>query len=342
MIEIARRAGVTQSTVSRILNKKEDMVSEITRQRVLTIARELKYQPNHYARSLKSGKTQCIGITTLTRTTRFMQLFEQVYLGLTYSGIGEAVSGENYRLIFQDVSRQENIIAMAQNKMVDGLIFITFSEAIEKYEQLRKDYLSSLKVPYVIIHSIERDFGPQSVGLTTARAGFMATEHFIQAHQITEIGCVRPNVPVSHCDDLVKGYQEALAHYNLPVRDELVFVSSDYGEESGQQLAEQLVNGRKLPRALFVADDSIARGMLMKFNQAGVRVPQDVALIGFGDEEPAYNSFCGLTCVRQPARAKGYEAGKLLLTLVNNPEEREKEHRIILEPSLVVRKTCGC
>ena len=274
MNEIAKRAGVTQSTVSRILNKKENMVSELTRQRVLTIARELNFQPNHYARSLKSGKTHCIGITTLTRMSRFMQMFEQSCLGLIYSGIGEAVSNGHYRLVFQDVSQQESTIGMAQNKMVDGLIFVTFSEAIEKYEQLRKDYLSNLEVPYVIIHTIERDFGPQSIGLAASRAGFMAVEHFISAHHYTEIACVRPQIPVSHGDDLVKGYQAALAHYNIPFKDELLLVSSNYGEKAGYQLAEQLIDSHKLFRAFFVTDDSIARGevRLPRVREEGCRL----------------------------------------------------------------------
>jgi DNA-binding LacI/PurR family transcriptional regulator len=142
---------------------------------------------------------------------------------------------------------------------------------------------------------------------------------------------------------LVKGFKQGLARYDRTLQPEFIYAAEHLGEKSGYQVAEEMLKGgNPLPRALFVVDDILAYGVIKGFTDAGRRVPQDVAIIGFGDIDSHGTFLTDLTTVRQPARQKGYQAAELLHTLIEHPDERKKPHAIILEPTLTIRRSCGC
>jgi LacI family transcriptional regulator len=343
MIDIAKKAGISRKYVSGIINNNNSIwVSEATRERVLNIAKELKFQPNQFARSLKTGKTNCIGISTLTAGSSFLKQFNNPYLGSVYSGIGDQLGDSNIKLIFQEVNSRSESIDLAQTKMVDGLIFVLFAEAMDYFEQIKTEVLQYLKVPYVVIHSLQDDMGCNSIGLDCIKGGYRMVEHLLQ-HGYSSIGCVKDQGRIPFVENVYLGFQKALAGHNVPLDENMVFVTDGTDIQVGYRLAEQLLQEKHpLPRALFVLDDFICYGMIKKFQEAGVRVPEDIALVAFEDEYLELDNIFEVTALVQPGKEKGRQAAKLLLNLINSPEKYKELQQVILEPRLAIRKTCGC
>jgi LacI family transcriptional regulator len=350
MNDIAIKAKVARSTVSEILNSKPKRnssvrISDATRNNVLSIARQLNFQPNLFAQSLKTGKTGCIGISTLTAGRSFIRRFDEPYLGLVYSGIGRVVSERHYKLIFQDVQHHEEAAQLARQRMVDGIIFIKSSINADQFQDFQEKYLSQLNVPYVIVHSGQDPLGAHCVSLDCVQGGLAATEHLLD-HGHQRIGFVSSELGWSFRDDLYKGYCEALQKHGLSNEKGLLFKTELAGEyhgmEQGFRLADLMIREKNIPGALFVADDATAHGMLACFARNGVRVPEDIALAAFGDEPPFLNIQNGITCLRQPAKVKGRTAAELLFELINDPEKQHAPRHVVLNTELRVRKSCGC
>jgi LacI family transcriptional regulator len=340
---IAQKAGVSEPTVSRVLNSKSK-VTKLSHQRVLKIAKKLNYQPNHFAASLKTGKTNCIGISALTAHASFMTRFNDPYLGSVYSGIGEVLSrANNVKLIFHEVNQQSQSMEMAQKKMVDGMIFILFSKSLEDFEQIKSAVLRKISIPYVVIHSDQLDLSYNNVGTDFIQGGLTVTKHLIN-HGYQSIGCVtRPQPMPSFVANIFKGYQKALAFHHLRCDETMMMTATDTTIPAGYGLAERwLQSQRPLPRALVVLDNLICLGMLKKFREAGVRVPEDIALVTFEDEYPVFDDFFEVTAVVQPGIEKGRRAAELLLAAIDQPPGAIEARQIIVEPYLRVKKSCGC
>ena len=342
MKEIAKKAGVTHATVSRVLNNVDIPVKVDTREKILRIAQKLHYQPNSYARSLKTGKTFNIGVTTFTNGKGLLARFKEPYLGLVYSGIGKAVGMQKYDMVFHDAADETGTTQLALKRMVDGLILNFYSEALSKFESFKQNHLDGLDIPYVIVHSLPDTFDCNSVRMDTEAGTRAAVEHLVH-HKYPSIGYVHRGDSPPHHTALFNGYKKAMQKFSLPMNDNHIFRAEGVREASGYQLAARLLEDKKdLPRAFFSVDDGISIGMLSKFREAGVRVPEDVAIIGFSNENERLNNFAGLTSVKQPAEEKGKAAGTLLMDIIDNKIPADDHQKILIKPELVVRKTCGC
>jgi DNA-binding LacI/PurR family transcriptional regulator len=258
-----------------------------------------------------------------------------------YQGISDFFVQYDYKLIFHnfhDLTRSRQPLDLVKSKLVDGLIFVRFSIDIQQFKKEEFPILQKINKPFVVIHSLKEDLGMTSVGLDCVYGGFMATEHLIQ-HGYPTIGCVTQ--PGLHCDDLLRGYRQALEQYHLPLREEFIYALAGQTSDEASELAERLLQDKsKLPRALFVVDEYWAYPMIKKFWAAGVRIPQDLAIISFGDVNTEAVALTDMTIVRQPAVEKGYKAGEILRQLLLHPQSAPGS--VILKPSLLVNKSCGC
>jgi LacI family transcriptional regulator len=349
MKDIAKRVGITRQTVSEILNNKFSRVSDATRQRVLQIAKELNYQPNQLARSLKTGKTNIIGFTYsgLTR----LRFFKHPYLGDLHTGAGEYLSSRKQKLIFHLYDPDHNVDQIGElvnSRVVDGFIFVLFSINLDHFFNYQRKHLKSTGIPFVVIHSTNRDLGCPSVGLDCQAGGFTATPHLIE-HGYKNIGILLPPgqegriAQYGHYQDFINGYKDALSKNNRLVDNNLIFRSPAFGPGGGERFVQEwLENNRKMPRAFFVTEDQIAYGMIKAFRKKGVKVPEDVALIGFGDN--LEQDFAGgdLTSIRQPGVEKGKAASEILMELIENPDQKPASETVILEPTMTIRESCGC
>jgi len=336
--DIAKLAGVSQTAVSKILNKKDSMIGQKTRERVLQIIKEQNYQRHFFASSLKSGKTNIVGVTTFDGD---LGKFTEPYAAEVYQGIGTYFSQHNIKLVFENFQDMVSIEAMqnlAESKLVDGLIIQVYSRDLKKIRGRALDQLAQSNIPFVIVHSISEDLGCTSVGLNCLDGGLVATNHMIE-HGYTEFGSVSLSYSAQHCEDLMSGHRNALSKSNFMETEGFSLTVSEPHYKNGYNLAQELINNKtQLPRAWFVVYEPIASGMIIRFREEGIRIPEDIAIISFGDEYKDRIMCTGISTIKQP----GFEKGTKAAALLHEKMKGEKVESYIFEPELVLNTSCGC
>jgi LacI family transcriptional regulator, galactose operon repressor len=319
---VAREAGVGVGTVSRVINGSA-AVSEATRRRVLDVVAELGYEPNATARALSTGRTASIGVVApfFTRSSVIERL----------RGVAAMMADAGYQLILFDVERPEQRQSAFRSVIgrVDGLLSISMAPT---NGDLRR--LEQAGVPVVLVdHQHER---LPSIIVDDVDGGRMATAHLLELghERIAFAGDTHDAVHgASASSRRCVGYQRALVDTGVPVRQELVQLRP-HGREASD-IAEELLSLAHPPTAVFAASDLQALAVVEALEERGVRVPQDVSVVGFDDVELA--RYAGLTTVAQPLAASGTRGAELLLAALDGSKTLEPMQHLPLE--LVVRGT---
>lgn len=336
MQQIAEKAGISRHTVSRVLNNKKVPVREGTREKILRIARELNFRPNVMAQALRTGRTSMIGITTMGENTG---QFNFVYPGQVYKGIMDVCSASNYGIIFHDfpeITGPKQYRGLVESRRVDGLIFLLFSHNFDLFTQDDIRQLNSFTIPFIVIHSLGSTPQFPFVGVDTRQGGYVGTQHLIE-HGYKRIACVKTGVEYRHWAELTGGYKRAVNQAGI--KEEYV-TANNWNVPAGYDLADSLLAGRaKLPDAFFTIDESLAHGMIIRFREAGLKVPGDLAFVGFGDTLDELTRITGLTLVCQPAMEKGRKAAEMLLERIDKKSEAGS---YTFEAELKVNRSCGC
>jgi LacI family transcriptional regulator len=327
--EIAQVAGVSRSTVSRVINNEPNVRQEV-RQRVWQVVDEMGYHPNVAARSLVSRRSQTLGvIIPETVNTVFVDPFFPQVL----RGTADAANESKYYLMLSMVSQplEEDFYRRAlRSQMLDGVVIVSSRVGDPLIPRLLQDH-----IPFVTIGRRLHHPDVSYVDADNVRGARMATEHLLQHGRRRVATITGPSNMVPGLDRR-EGYRAALREAGLPINENLV-AEGDFTEAGGYAAVEQLLPLE--PDAVFVASDLMAVGALRALRQAGRRVPDDVALVGFDDAPVAAYTNPPLTTVRQPIYDLGVTAIKLLLRLLET--ETEGPLRTILATELVVRASCG-
>lgn len=303
--DVARRAGVGVGTVSRVLNG-SPQVSVKTREKVLAAIKALGFEPNLAARQLSGGKTYTIGVVTPFFT--FPAFVERM------SGIQDVLDTSPYDLVLYSVRSPDRLryqlrTIISQNR-VDGLIMLSLRLDDGELQEIKPDF------PIVSIIDDGDASNCPCATIDNFKGGLLATNYLIERGHDT-IGFIGDPVdnPFGFTSTLrrFEGYKHALAQADLPLRDEWCRFGQ-YTQESAREQARQILTRADRPSALFVAVDTLALGAMAASNDLGLRVPQDVAIIGFDDIQAA--SYIQLTTVRQHLAESGrWSAHRLLARL---------------------------
>ncbi len=319
---IARAAGVHPSTVSRALNPLEaSKVRRSTVANVRRIASEMGYEPNPWARSLRTNRTQMIGLIIPRLTDAIVaQMFE---------GAEDAALGRGYQAVMLSTRDREGLqrelVERLLERRVDGIILATAT-----IHDPLLDELEERGVPFVLMNR------GSSGDHTTVRAddelgGFLATRHLIgQGHR--RIGVIAGPLDFSTAVMRLDGYRRAHAEAKLPVDESLIAVST-FSVEGGATAAAQLLSVADPPTAIFAVNDSTAIGTMGTARDLGFRIPQDLAIVGYNDTSLSPMLPIPLSSVSLPLREIGLRAMGLLLDKI----EGKPVQSIILPPRLVVR-----
>jgi LacI family transcriptional regulator len=330
--QVARLAGVSRSTVSRVINDHPNVRPE-TRSQVWQAIRESSYQPNAVARSLVTNRTHIIGMIIPEAVTT---LFTDPFFPLVLRGATEACNAHQYQLILSLFTASADRHEMYQRVLLSGYLDGAIVASTSLDDPIFSDLLQD-QIPFV---SIGRHPDPQVhyVDADNIGGARMAVEHLIrQGYQ--RIATITGRLDTLHGQDRLKGYRQALQAHRIQV-DKSLIVEGDFAENSGVVGMQQLLPAS--PDAVFAASDMMAVGALKTLRQAGWRVPHDIALIGFDDIPAASMIEPALTTVRQPIERMGSMAVDLLLNVLeNSSEEKAPAHRIILPTELMVRASCG-
>jgi LacI family transcriptional regulator len=330
--EIAKLAGVSRSTVSRVVND-HPSVRDRVREQVWEVIRETGYQPHAAARSLVTRRTHIIGVIIPEAVTT---LFTDPFFPHLLCGITQTCNTQRYHLILSllndPAGPEEMYRRVVRSGHLDGVIVASTRMDDPLISKLLED-----RFPFVMVgrHPDER---VSYVDVDNVAAARMAVEHLIRlGHQ--RIATITGPMSMPWSEDRLDGYRQALDANRLPVQDDLI-AEGDLTETHGTVAAQHLLS--LSITAIFAASDIMAVGALKAIREAGLRVPEDVAVVGFDDVPIASAVEPALTTVRQPIERMGSMAADLLLSLLENPPgEGAPAHRIILPVKLVVRDSCG-
>jgi len=330
--EVAQLAGVSRSTVSRVVNDHPNVRPEV-REQVWQVIHQVGYQPHAAARSLVTSRTHIIGMIIPEAVTT---LFTDPFFSLLLRGATDACNSHQYQLMLSlftaNTDRQEIYQRILRSSYLDGAIVASASLDDPLISNLLRDRVPFVSVgrhPTRPVHYVDAD------NVNGAR---MAVEHLIRlGHR--RIATITGPLDMIHGQDRLSGYRQALEARGIPVEEELI-VEGDYTEASGTMAMQRLLPFS--PTAIFVASDMMAVGALKALRQAERRVPQDIALVSFDDIPIASAIVPALTTVRQPIEYMGSMAVEVLMgVLEDSSGEEAPVQRIVLPTELVVRASCG-
>lgn len=328
IIDVAREANVSYSTVSRVVNNKEYVKPE-TRRRVVQAMSRLGYQVNMQARSLAGGRSNVIGLLVVDLTTQ--------YMGEIMRGIDDVLAANQYELMLYTTHRRKTkestYVNMMARGLADGLLIVLPRNTDEYLESLRtRDF------PYVLIDQTSIDEADLTVTASNQQGGYEATKYLIELGH-TRIGIVTGWMDMISARDRLEGYKAAHADHNIPLDPELIF-EGDYTQSSGFNGATRFLHMEDRPTAVFASNDVQAMGVIEGIRACGLHVPKDLSVVGFDDIPMAALSNPRLTTVHQPLQEMGKIATQMLLESINNTEEKSKKTTsMILPTELIIRET---
>jgi LacI family transcriptional regulator len=327
--DVAREADVSVATVSRVLNG-SDHVRDKTRHKVLDAAQRLGYVMNQQARRLAGGKSHVIGLLVRDLSTG--------YIGEIIRGIDDELAGADYDLMLhtahaahrRNIDETEQVVALTRG-LADGLLLVLPRNPGAYLESLRQR-----NFPHVLIdHQGINDQSP-SVGATNRKGAYDATRYLIElGHR--RIGFITGTLDLGCARARLEGYKAALADASIRVEAELVR-EGDFHQPEGYACAKALLSLTDPPTAIFASNDVMAFGAMEATRDAGLRIPDDVSIIGFDDIPQSDNVNPPLTTVRQPLEQMGRTAARMLIECI--AQGKVCEQQIELPTELVIRASC--
>ncbi len=325
ILDVARLAGVSTATVSRVINS-PDSVREKTREKVLLAMVKCNYKYNALARGFVTKKSNTIGLIIPTISN---SVFAESTLG-----VQEYADQKNIKVIlgnsYYKYSQEENLIKVLRESQVDGLIITTTN--------LKGEILKSLvdeKFPFVLLFSTVKGGPVSAVGIDNYRGGYLATEHLISlGHK--RICMVAGNFSMTDRSfHRWHGYKKCLRDNGI-LYDKELLVQTDYSLSGGRDSIKKLLALPSPPTAVFCSNDYLALGAMKGAREAGLNLPEDLSIVGFDDMQTASYMVPALTTIRQPAYEMGQRAAKLLLEMI---EKKSKPVQEMMDSSLIVRES---
>ncbi len=325
--DVARHAGVSITTVSRILNN-QPYVAEELRQRVLKSIDELGYRPSRVAQRLRATDSNLVGVI-------FSDIANPFYIE-SLRGIEQVLSKHDMSVLIgnadSDQKREESFIHLMQMEGVAGLII-----APTKEESAVLAQASSLGLPVVVIDRRMNNMQVDTVLADNFKGSLLAIQHFVTlGHR--RIGVVSGPLHLTSGRERYTGYLQAMSDAGLAVEPGLTRFG-DYRQASGYTLTRELLEAPNPPSALFVANNQMTIGALNAIHEMGWNIPNDIAVIGFDDLSWAVSLNPPLTTVAQPTFQIGLQAAELFMVRIADPDRPPRT--IVLETRLIVRESCG-
>ena len=329
--DVAEKAGVSIATVSRVVNQIPGHYNSETKKRIVKTIESLNYQPNLIARSLRNNKTQTVGFMVPELQPFFAEILKGVQFVAKKKGYSIVLCDTDY-----DPRQEAAYVDSLLERRVDGGIFT--SGMIQSEHILR---LKEQGIPIVLIEKFTTDPDIPGVLIDNISAARKAVKYLIELGY-RDIGFISAPVEMVPFKDRFEGYKRALHENMIPYNSSNVHIKDNIGRESlkdGYQLMERIIRQGNYPRAFFIVSDTLAIGAMKAIRDSGMKVPDDIAIVGFDDIEMA--SFCEppLTTMAQPKYEMGVKGMELLVKAMSGVRLRKKE--IKLEVELVVRESCG-
>lgn len=326
--DVAKEAGVSASTVSYVLNQKAtETISPETTQRVMQAVERLNYVPNLNARSLSSHKTNLIGVVIPQTEPGKAFMFANPFYGELLSAIEYTARKNGYHLLLSGPQSNQSYTNIARNRNVDGIIIVG------SYPSKQLQELHQLSVPVVLIDTYVKDPVFHTIGNDDRLGGEIATSYLIEnghrriafvSGDVSEQGVMQKRF---------QGYQDALKKAGIPINKDYLYpgnVAFDYAEE----VAKEMQRRGSHETAAFAAADILGVGLIKGLHRLGVRIPEDISVVGFDDLDLAQISVPSLTTIGQDISEKGKAAVQIIMDAIGGQPEKQEN---IMPIHLVVR-----
>lgn len=334
--EIAKRAGVSKATVSRVLNNKAEGAGSETRARILNIIKETGYKPSGFARGLATGKSLSVGLIIPDITNPFHPQLVR--------GVEDTLSKAGYSLFLcnsdRNMEKEKRYVEVLIEKGVDGIIINSSSSDCDS----QLDLLDSKGIPYVMLDRIiEKRKNQYGIFVDNRRGALTAVSHLLTTGSRSLLYL---NGPKDHSQSKLRraGMEDAIKESGQ-LHTLVTVLHGDYSRESGEELLTQMLDSHtgwrktgQLPfDTVFACNDLMAVGALQALEKKGVSIPEQVQVVGFDDIELAQMISPPLTTVSQPTFEMGSKSAEMLLKLLAGKKPRIKS--VYLQPKLILRGT---
>lgn len=328
--DIALKAGVSTALVSYVLNgkEKESRVGHEIAQKIKEIARELNYQPNHLAKSLRSGKTHTIGLIIADISNPFFANIARV--------VEDEAKKSGYTVIIgssdEKAEKAWDLLNVLINRQVDGFIIVS-SEDTEKHVR----FLKERNIPFVLLDRHFSDIQTDFVATNNFKASYDAGVHLIQGGY-ERIALMAYKSQMFHMQERIRGYQHALIDNGFGADAQCIkTVRFEFIESEVRKVIDELVVAEKKIDAIIFATYGLAINGLKYINELKLSVPYDVAIVSFGQAEVFDLYYCPITYMKQPLEMLGKTAVEFLLEKLKNPDVGMRQ--ILMEAKLISRES---
>lgn len=327
--EVAKLAGVSTATVSNVINNTKYVSDEVKKQ-VRSAMTELGYVPNSLAKSLRVKESRLIGL--------MISDISNPFFSLVVRGIEDTLAQEGYNALLcntdSNIDKEKEYLKVLLGKRVDGFIISSSGNSGKYFKEM-----AVTGVPLVFLNRQPDFLISDSVATHNVQGAYIATEHFIR-HGYKRIGVIAGPQSISTGRDRLLGYKQAMHEYGLPLDNNLI-KEGLFNTQSGYDLMKQLMIESTPPEAILISNNFMTLGAYNCIQEFGIRIPDDVAIIGFDDPDWAAIVNPPLTAVRQPAYEQGVHAAQLMIQRIKYGNDMDPQE-IYLNPSLIVRRSCGC
>jgi LacI family transcriptional regulator len=328
--DIAEKTGVSPTTVSLVLNQKDDSrISASTREKILRAVKELGYQPK--------GMTQIAAPLPISPTIGLViSDIRNPFFTELASVIEDVASRFGYNIILcntrENLKKEHEFLEVLWKRKIDGLIITPVD-----YKESDLQNFLKYKIPVVVVDRYLQDIETSVVLVDNIEGGYLAVEYLIRlGHK--RIGIIKGRQNVTTGQERLQGYLKALEAHGLEI-DESLMCDSLYTVEGGRQATRELLSLSPPPSAIFSSGGVPTVGALLELKQQGVKIPRDLSFIGFDDDRWVQLIDPPLTVVAQPVQEIGTEAAQLVIQMIQGWGTGEPQ-RIMLKPELIIRESC--
>jgi LacI family transcriptional regulator len=325
---IAKEAGVSQATVSRVLND-SSYVKEETKEKVLKVINELNYVPSAIARSLSTSKTNTIGV--------IIPDINNSLFGEIIKGISEVADMHNLNIILCDadekIEKELKALKFLKEQRIQGIIIIPTSVE-DEFNGEYVSILESMGIPIVLLEGHVKSSKFSGIYINNIDGAYMATETLVkEGHK--KIATITGRMTSEAARDRLEGYKKALHSNNIAIEEKYIF-NGDYKIQSGYMRTKEILEMEDKPTAIFVSSNMMTLGCIKALNDEKVRVPEDMAIIGFDNLEILNIVGMNISYTSSPTIEMGKRSMKMLIDILKN-DNKDEIKNITLMPELILK-----
>ncbi len=326
--DIAEKLNIAAATVSRALND-NPKISDATKKLVMETAEKMNYRQNRLAIALKSGKTNNVGVIVPRVNTNFF--------GSVIRGIEDELNASGYQVIIcqthNDEEKEADNVESLLNSQVDAIFMSTSSRNTDTFDKILKK-----KIPLIFFDRKKTMDNVSSVTIDDFAGGYIATKHLIDqgCKKIAHVSTGDLNIEIFR--ERFAGYKQALYDNNIPFNEEYVLTTKS-NIEDGREAVKKLFSLKNKPDAIFSASDFVALGAIKELQEMKIKVPKDVAIVGFSNEPFTNFLELSISTVDQFPLEMGRMTARVFLTQTDMTDLDKIQKKVVIEPKLIVRKS---